>query len=165
MRSKENAVELECRRRLAIARLDDGYSTKQVAELLGVHQRTVQKWKTTHDQQGEAGLAAKPHQGRPPRLTSQQTRTVLSWFLKSPREFGYSTDLWTARRVREWIREHFGITYHSRYFNRWLTRRWITPQKPARRARQRDDQQIQDWVDQQWPELLEKGPNAMPTWS
>lgn len=45
------AAELERRRFLSIDRLHDGHSTKAVAEFLGVHVRTAQKWKARHEQQ------------------------------------------------------------------------------------------------------------------
>ena len=48
----------------------------------------------------DAGLDSKPALGRMPKLTDRQIQTVLGWFTKSPRAFGYSTELWTSRRVR-----------------------------------------------------------------
>jgi transposase len=157
MRSKGSSAELERRRLLAIERLHDGHSTKEVAEFLGVHLRTVQKWKARHDQKGVAGLASKPALGRMPKLTDRQIQTVLGWFKRSPMEFGYSTELWTSRRVRDLIRKTFGVTFSSNYLCRWLTARDITPQKPKRQARQRDQARIDDWVQKDWPGLVKKG--------
>lgn len=167
MRSKGSAAELERRRRLAIERLEDGHSTQDVAEFLGVHIRTVQKWKVQHAKRGDAGLASKPALGRMPKLTDRQIATVLSWFTKSPREFGYSTDLWTSRRVRDLILKQFGVKFHSNYICRWLTARNITPQKPKRQAKQRDEARIQAWVSDELPRLVKKGINRTPTssWS
>lgn len=167
MRSKGSAAELERRRHLAIQRLHDGHSTQEVADFLGVHVRTVQKWKAHHDKRGDAGLASKPALGRMPKLTDRQTQTVLGWFQKSPREFGYATDLWTSRRVRDLIQKQFGVTFHSNYLCHWLSARQITPQKPRRQAKQRDQARIQAWIRDDWPRLVKKGLKRMPTscWS
>lgn len=167
MRTQGSAAELEHRRQLAIQRLHEGLSTDEVAEFLGVHIRTVQKWKARHDKQGDAGLASKPALGRMPKLTDRQTETVLGWFTKSPREFGYSTDLWTSRRVRELIQKEFGVTFNSNYLCHWLATRRITPQKPKRQAKQRDEDRIQTWLRDDWPAIVKKGSKRMPTscWS
>ncbi len=130
MRSKGSATELEPRRLLAIVRLHDGHSTREVAEFLGVHKRSVEKSKAKHDQQGDAGLASKPPLGRMPKLTNRRIQTVLGWFRRSPMEFGYSTELWTSRRVGDLIKKTFGVTFSSNDLCRWLTARAITPQKP-----------------------------------
>jgi transposase len=156
MRSKGSAAELERRRRLAIERLRDGHSTKTVAEFLGVHPRTVQKWKARHDRRGDAGLASKPALRRMPELTDRQIQTLLGWFKRSPMEFGYSTELWTSRRVRNLIQKTFGVTLSPNYPCRWLTARDITPQKPKRQARQRDQARIDHWVRNDWPLLVQK---------
>lgn len=162
MRSKGSAAELERRRWLAIERLQQGHSTQAVAEFLGVHLRTVQKWKARHDKHGEAAIKAKPALGRMPKLTDRQIQTVLSWFQRSPMEFGFSTNLWTSKRVARLIQREFGVTYHSNYLCRWLTDRKITPQKPIRRAKQRDENRIQDWVNNVWPGLVKKGIETTP---
>ncbi|MBY0585803.1 winged helix-turn-helix domain-containing protein [bacterium] len=162
MRSKGSAAELERRRLLAIERLHDGHSTREVAEFLGVHLRTVQKWKALHNQKGDAGLASKPPLGRMPKLTNRQIQTVLGWFRRSPMEFGYSTELWTSRRLGDLIKKTFGVTFSSNYLCRWLTARDITPQKPKRQACQRDEVRIKDWVRNDWPRLVKKGQSKTP---
>jgi transposase len=162
MGSKGSAAELERRRLLAIERLHDGHSTREVAEFLGVHLRTVQKWKALHNQKGDAGLASKPPLGRMPKLTNRQIQTVLGWFRRSPMEFGYATELWTSRRVGDLIKKTFGVTFSSNYLCRWLTARDITPQKPKRQARERDEARIKDWVRNDWPRLVKKGQSKTP---
>ena len=49
MRSKGSAAELERRRFPAMQRLDEGNSIEEVTEFLGVHVRSVQKWKARRD--------------------------------------------------------------------------------------------------------------------
>src|SRR5215472_2356752 len=151
MRTRGSAQELERRRRLAVERVRQGYTQVQVAQFLGVHERTVRGWIANYRQQGDPGLAAKPHPGRPPKLPRQQQGLVLGWLRNNPKSFGFATELWTGRRVAQVIQRKFGVSYHPRYINEWLTGHNFTPQKPQKRPRERDDQVIDHWIRTEWP--------------
>jgi transposase len=153
MRPIGTAAELERRRILAISRLQDGYSVPEVAEFLGVTQRAVFLWQAAFRRDGPSGVESQPPPPRPTKLTARQERTVLTWFLQSPKSFGFNTELWTGRRVAEVIRRKWGIEFNWRYLLTWLKRRDITPQKPQRRAREADRDAIDRWRSQDWPRL------------
>lgn len=153
MRPHGTAAELERRRRLAVGKLQEGYSAQDVADFFDVAQRTVRRWRTAHRRRGDRGLDAKPQSGRPSKLSARQVRQVLSWFRKNPRSFGFATELWTARRVAQVIRRKWAIEYNWRYLNGWLARHRITPQKPQRVAREADRQAIERWKTVDWPRL------------
>src|SRR3954452_16827493 len=103
MRSKGRAAELEARRRLAVQRVGEGWTRKDVAAFLGVHPETVAEWVRAHAAGGDAALAAKPHPGRKPFLTPGQEKRVLGWLAAPPTKHGFRTDLWTARRVADFV--------------------------------------------------------------
>jgi transposase len=151
MRTPGTAAELERRRFLAVERLNEGYSAQEVAEFLGVHIRTVYHWLSRSKKR--RGLEAKPPPGRPRKLTGRRERTVLGWFRKSPRSFGYATDLWTARRVAQVIERKWQVKFNPRYLVAWLAARKITPQKPQRVPREADQDAIERWRSQDWPRL------------
>jgi transposase len=146
MRSKGTAAELEARRITAVGRVDNGWTQKDVAAFLGVHTVTVAKWVARHRADKDNGLKAKPTPGRPRSLTNEQERKVLGWLAEPPTKHGFATDLWTARRVADLIHTKFGVRFHPNYLREWLTKRNYTPQKPTRRARQRDQAAIDQWV-------------------
>ena len=153
MRTPGTAAELERRRFLAVERLRDGYSAQEVAEFLGVHIRTVYYWQALSKRKGGKALNAKPPPGRPRKLTACQERTVLGWFRKNPRSFGFATELWTARRVAQVIERKWGVKFNPRYLNAWLGARAITPQKPQRVPREADQDAIDEWRLRDWPRL------------
>lgn len=153
---------MERRRMLAVQRVNEGYAQTEVAEFLGVAARSVRRWMQAFRQGGWEALKARGRPGRPPHLNEQQTATVLSWFRQSPTSFGFATELWTARRVAILIQRYFGISFNHRYLSAWLADRAITPQKPQRRARQRDEERIQRWVAKDWPRILKKGLDVAP---
>lgn len=162
MRSKGTAAELEARRRLAVERVGEGWAQKDVAAFLGVHRVTVAKWVARHRADKDAGLKAKPTPGRPRFLTPAQERKVLAWLAESPTRHGFDTDLWTARRVAELILQKLGVRFHPNYLREWLSKRNYSPQKPARRARQRDQARIDRWVAEDWPRIQKRrGTNTL----
>jgi len=150
------AVAPEHLRRMAVARLEDGYDTREVADFLGVSLRSVQRWLRAKLLLGESALVNRPRPGRPPKLDNIRAAAVLGWLDKSPSDFGFPTQRWTARRVGELIDREFGVQMNRRYLSDWLGRRGITPQIPARVAQERDEGQIRWWVSQLWPRIKKK---------
>jgi len=138
-----------------------GQTPAAVARSLGVHPVTVAKWVARHRANGDAGLAARPTPGRPRLLTPEQDQQVRGWLAEKPTAHGFGTDLWTARRVGELTRRRFGVAFHPNYLREWLTKRGYSPQRPARRARQRNDAAIAHWVANDWPAIQKK--RARPT--
>jgi len=153
MRPPGTAAELERRRRLAISHLQNGSTVPEVAEFLQVTQRAVFGWQAAFRRDGGHGLDAQRPPPRATKLSRIQTRQVLSWFRKSPKSFGFATDLWTGRRVAEVIRRKWGIDFNWRYLLSWLKDRGITSQKPQRLAREADREAIAKWRTHDWPRL------------
>ena len=156
MRSKGSASTLQALRKRAVQHVLGGHTQAAVARALGVHSVTVAKWVTRHRASGDAGLASKPTPGRPRFLTPEQEQQVRHWLADKPTAHGFPTDLWTARRVAELIRRAFGVRFHPNYLREWLTKRGYSPQRPTRRARQRDDATIAGWVANDWPASQKK---------
>ena len=154
---------LEATRRRAVRQVSAGQTQAAVAGALGVHPVTVAKWVARHRADGDAGLSAKPTPGRPRFLTPEQDRQVRGWLAEKPTAHGFRTDLWTARRVAELIRSRFGVAFHPNYLREWLTKRGYSPQRPARKARQRNDDAIAGWVARDWPRIQKKPATPRPT--
>ena len=73
--------------------------------------------------------------------------------LRGPRAHGYATDLWTCPRVGAVIRRLFGIEYSDCHVWKLLRKMGWTRQRPARRAKERDEERIANWVREDWPRL------------
>src|ERR1700761_3883668 len=127
MRSQGTAAELEKRRQLAVERVEEGWTTVEVAEFLGVTLRAVQRWVKAFREHGEEALAAKPRVGRP-RLSGEQEALVLGWLKRNPTEFGFGTELWTARRITILIERNFQVQFNSHYISAWLAARGVSSQ-------------------------------------
>jgi transposase len=163
MRPHGSAQELERRRKRAVQAVQEGSTVAEVARVLGVSDRSVRRWVAAAREGGDDALDAVPHPGAPSKLNGKQERQVLSWFKRMPSEFGFATELWTAPRIASLIREKFGVEYHPRYINEWLTKRDITPQKPERQARERNQRKISAWRSRTWPRLKKTLRKPVPT--
>jgi transposase len=163
MRTPGSADELEYRRRLAVQRVADGYSTQEVADFLGVDPSSVRRWLAAFRDRGDAGLAVKPVSGRPGKLTPTQEKIALRWLTESPTHHGFENELWTAARLGQLIREEFGVGLNPRYLSSWLRERGYTPQKPERVPRERDPKAIAAWLGSDWPRIKKKRGGRAPT--
>jgi transposase len=163
MRTEGPPAVLEYRRRLAVQRVEDGYSIEEVADFVGVDPRTVRRWVAAFRRHGVAGLAAHPAPGRPPKLTPAQEKIVGRWLADNPTEHGFATELWTAPRLALLIAQEFDIRFHPDYLTAWLRRRGYTPQKPRRVHRERDDEAIAGWLARDWPRIKKRRAGAAPT--
>lgn len=156
MRPPGSPKELERRRLRAIALLKEGYQPVEVARTLGVDRRSVRRWKAAYRQEGRRALKAIPAPGRPLKLSIEQRNELEEELLRGAQGAGFPTDLWTCPRVAKLIKRRFGITYHVDHVGRVLRSLGWSPQKPERRAKERDHEKIQRWIKQDWPHIKKK---------
>ena len=138
MRPIGTAQELERRRRRAVQLVNEGEHPDDVARFLGCGRSSVYTWLKLQ-REAPAELAAKPHPGRTPGLHDNQLDQLKELLRKGARAHGWRTQLWTAARVAEVIRRHFGISYHPEHVRKIVKFRlhWSS-QKPQKKARERD---------------------------
>jgi transposase len=162
MRPKGTAAALEARRLIAADLLRQEKTLAEIAQLLGVDISSVKRWKKAFRRDGLAGLAAKPHPGPRPKLCEEQQHQLCDRLVLGARAVGYDTDLWTCRRVTALIQEQFGVSYHFNHVGRLLHDLGFGPQKPLRRARERDEAAIQRWRKHDWPRIKKRDDDFKP---
>ncbi len=149
-----SSSSLELRRRQAVQAVSKGDKVKDVARIIGVHPCSVSRWLRLA--QAPDGLAAKPHPGPATRLSVSQQQQLEQLLRQGAQAHGWPNQLWTTQRIAELIRRHFGIKLHHDHVGRFLRQRlkW-SPQKPRRRARERDEQAIAAWKRDTFPDIVE----------
>jgi len=163
MRPQGSPEELERRRKRAIALLEEGLAPVDVAQRVGVDRRSVRRWKAAHRRGGQWALKAKPAPGRPPKLAGEDRERLEEILLGGAQAAGYPSDLWTCRRVAEILWHRFGVAYHPGHVARLLHGLGWSPQKPQRRAIERDDWRVQSWVKHDWPRIKKKPEGSAPS--
>jgi transposase len=147
------ADELERRRKQAVRAVTDGQPRATVAQVLGVHYKTVARWVRAARQPG--GLDAKPPPAPTPGLTDADLRKLGGLLAKGAKAHGWHNQLWTAARVARLIEREFRVAYHPEHVRKILKRRlgW-TSQKPRRKARERNDKEVARWVGDEFPRIV-----------
>lgn len=151
-------------RRRAVQLIAQGRRQVEVAQLLDVSVRSIQRWGEAWFTGGEQELMALSQRhsgGRPPKLDQAQTQQVLSWVDQDASAFGFATQWWTAPRLAALIEQRLGVSMNKRYLNDWLARHGITPQKPEPQPRERNQQMIDAWVRWQWPRIKKRPQSFM----
>lgn len=153
MRPAGSPEQLEQRRVRAMAWLKEGLAPVDVAHRLGVDRRSVRRWKAAHRREGAEGIKARPTPGRPCALNEKQKRRLEKLLLKGAQAADFANDLWTCPRVARLIRDRLAVDYHVDHVGRLLHGLGWSPQKPERRAIERDEAAIQRWAKERWPRV------------
>ena len=158
-RGRRDVAALEARRFEAARLFARGAGQAAVMHALGVSRQTAHQWYHRWRRKGRQGLKAVGRLGRKPRLDRRQLDRVETALLQGPRRHGFATDLWTLPRVATVIARLTGVNYHPGHV--WYLLRGLqwSLQRPARRARERDEAAIRQWVQRRWP-VVKKTPAA-----
>ena len=133
-----------------------GKTPAQAAHAVGVARQTAYTWKAVLEEGGIDALRAMPTRGRPSRLEDEQLQALGRALLQKPTEHGFGTELWTLKRVGVLIERMFGVKFGQTQIWRILGGLGFSPQKPDRRAIERDDDAVQTWKRKTWPALKKK---------
>jgi len=163
MRPRGSPESLEARRRSVIACLKQKLSLHEIARRVGCHASSVLRWRDAWRAGGAKALKAKPVPGRPPRLTAPQKARLVQLLLAGPRAHGYRTELWTTQRIAEVIARRLGVRYHRNHVGKLLHQLGWSPQKPERRAVERDEAAIAAWKRAVWPRVKKTPRGWAPT--
>jgi transposase len=137
-----------------------GKTQAEVARALGVSAESVSRWYEAWQSGGRAALAGAGRAGRLPRISDDQLEVIVAALKKGPRANGFATDLWTLARVADVVEATTGVRLGPTQTWELLRRRlgW-SRQRPARRALERNDEAIANWVANDWPRI-KKAPGA-----
>src|SRR5437016_1198517 len=149
---------LEHIRILAVRRVvEDDEAPSVVMESLGFSRTAIYPWLRKFEQEGWDALVERIAAGPEPKLTEKQRQQVKRWILgKDPRQYGFDFGLWSRRIVQTLIVEKMGIDLGLTAVGRLLASLDITPQKPLRRAYERDPVAVALWQKETYPKLRKR---------
>lgn len=145
-------------RRLAVQAVLEGKTQVEVAQMYGVTRQAVGKWVKAHRLSGAPALKAK-RQGRPkggsllPWQAAQIAKAVVD---HHPEQLKLPFFLWTREAVAKLIQQRFrkrlSIWTVGRYLKRW----GFSPQKPVRRAFEQKPEEVQRWLEEEYPAIRQQ---------
>src|SRR5262249_35587707 len=151
---------MERRRMQAADLFERDVSPAEIARQVGVSHQIVSDWRKAWRRGGREALRRAGRAGRKPKLRGEQLAAGEGARIRGGGSHGYAIALWTLPRVADVIARVTGVAYHPGHV--WYVLRdqldW-TWQRPARRAVERNDEAIQQWMKKRWPQV-KKAPGA-----
>jgi transposase len=150
---------LEAIRRMAVQRVWEGERPSVVIACYGFCRQVIYRWLQQAKGKGRGlrALRSRKGTGRPRRLTAKQERQIFRWINgKDPRQHGFDFGLWTRLVVRKLIADKFGVNLNVTSVGKLLAKLGLTPQKPLKRAYERDPVAIEAWKLDTYPSLAKR---------
>jgi transposase len=141
---------------MSVERVREGEDPSAVIASYGFCRTTIYKWLNTAKGRGRglAALRSRKGTGRPRKLIAAQERQVFRWINgKDPRQYGFDFGLWTRLVVRKLIADKFGANLGVTAVGKLLAKLGLTPQKPLKRAYERDPAAIEAWKRDTYPSI------------
>ncbi len=151
VRARRDFQAMERRRAKAARLFKAGKTQAEIARRLQVTRQSVSRWYSRFKRGGAKRLKGAGRAGRKPRLGAKQLGRVDAALRRGARAHGFQTSLWTLPRVAVVIERVTGVKYHPGHVWRILRRLEWSLQRPAKRARERNDEAVQQWVSKRWP--------------
>jgi transposase len=125
----------------------------EIARRLRVSTNAVYVWRRRWRAGGRAALATKGPGGSGCRLDQQRLDRLAQALEQGPAAHGFGEEQrWTLARVADLIARMFHTRYTLRGVSYLLHRMGFSPQVPAHRAVERDEDAIATWRKERWPE-------------
>ncbi len=128
----------------------------RISEILNVSRSKVSKWLKSYDEQGFEGLKEGERSGRPGRLTDLQKIILCDIIDSGPIAFGYSSGIWTSRRIAQAIYDEFGVEYHEGHVRKLLYDFGFSVQSPKRLLALANKEKQAKWISSTYPEIKKK---------
>jgi transposase len=164
--AQQERDRLQARRLRAAELFAAGVRQAEVARQLEVSTQAVSVWHGRWQAGGPGALHSRGPSGPAPRLSDAQLATVERALLEGAGANGFVGELWTLERIAVVIERLTGVQHHAAHVWALLRHRlgW-TVQRPKRRAAERAEDAIDQWVTERWPRILQTPNGAEPVWS
>ncbi|MEP6959252.1 MAG: IS630 family transposase [Nitrospirota bacterium] len=147
---------LQLLRRQVVQAVRSGMSQTEAARTFGASLRAVSKWRRLDRAGGLRALTLK-RRGRHPgggHLSAKRAARIRSTIIGTmPDQIRLPFYLWTRTAVGQLIRREYGITVSLVTVGRYLKTWGLSPQKPVRRAYERNDAPIACWLKREYPAI------------
>lgn len=135
---------------------DEGMTRAEVSQELGVSWRAAHDWHGAWKSGGWEALAAGKKPGPQPKFDDGEVARLEMALREGALAHGYDNELWTLRRVGRLVGDLYERKVSQSEVWRLLRRMRWSPQKPTRKARERNEAGIADWKENQWPRIKAK---------
>lgn len=143
-------------RRQVVQAVRGGMSQTKAARTFGASLRAVSKWRRLDREGGLRALTLKRRGRRPGegRLSGTRAARIRAMIVgKLPDQLKLPFYLWTRAAVASLITREYGVAVSLVTVGRYLKTWGLSPQKPVRRAYERNDAAIARWLTREYPAI------------
>jgi transposase len=145
---------LEEIRMRAVRAVEAGESPETVIRSLGMTRPRIYVWLAAYREGGIEALKAKKLFGRPPKLNDKALKALYNIVTtKNPQQLRFEFALWTRGIIRDLVQERFNVKLSVVSVGRLLKKLGLSPQRPLARAYQRNPEEVQKWLQEQYPAI------------
>jgi transposase len=115
----------------AVLMASRGRKRRTIAQDLGVHRTTVQRWLTHYHERGLTGLQIQWAPGQPRRLPEPLAPTIQEWVKAGPEGCGLDRANWTYEELATYVYQATGIEVKRTAMRDFCQRHSIRPYRPT----------------------------------
>jgi transposase len=156
------AAQEDLRRRV-MAAVRSGMAVSRAARTFGVTRQSIHNWINAVERSGAGALRARRRgpKGGSRLLASHQAASLVRMITAScPDQLRLPFALWTREAVIELAHRRCGARLSLSTVGRYLRGWGLTPQKPLRRAYERDSAAVERWLKEEYPAIAARAKAA-----
>jgi transposase len=143
-------------RRRVIDAVRGGMSVTEAARVFQVTRQSIHNWLNAVEEGGVRALRARkrgPKRGARSLAPHQAASLVRTITAGCPDQLRLPFALWTRQAVIELAARRYGVRLSLSTMGRYLREWGLTPQKPLRRAYERDPAAVRRWLEERYPAI------------
>lgn len=110
----------------------------QIAKMYQTHRITIYRWVKKFKKSASLERKKSPGSGRPEKLIRSDIDKLLQIIVRPASKFGFETDYWSLKRIRQIIKEKFKISVSNTTIRNILHKKQFSYKKPERRYYETD---------------------------
>ncbi|HEY1257143.1 MAG TPA: winged helix-turn-helix domain-containing protein [Terracidiphilus sp.] len=128
-------------------------SQAEIARELHISRQSVSRWFEAWQQNKPDWIRGAGRASRRPQLDKTQLKQVDEALRQGAQAHGFATNLWTLSRAAAVIERSTGVHYHPGHVWKILAAMEWSLQRPAKRARERNEEGRRLWRSKRWPTI------------
>ena len=154
---KLSSGELKQVRRQVVRLKEMGKTGKEIEEITGVRQNRASEIWTAYQREGEAALEVNKGgrvEGEGRILEAKEETEIREAIVsRRPEELGLTGQLWTLKKVCEYVRKTYGKKMSDGCASDYMRRWGLSCQRPVKRARKQETERVEKWKKEEYPNI------------
>lgn len=152
------SAQEDLRKRVVAAIAEQGIRQTEAVRAFNVSRTAVYNWLQAFKRKGKTGLKGKKRgRKKRSRLAGYQAATTVRMITdRCPDQLKLPFALWTRDAVRQLIADRFETFVSVWTVGRYLRKWGFTPQKPLKRAYERNPEAVEKWLNKEYPAIRKK---------